>query len=254
MTIRKKIIISGWTRQGKPVKMEINPALPGTGIVFNSSLRVELKHTRAQNHTTTLSNGILRISMLEHFLAACNGLGITDLNVNLNGDELPFNDGSSLQFTRCLKDAGIVGKNSVLRVEHPLAVRTSSGLIICLPDKNLRISCLIDYPQTGPQFFSLKITPQRFAQEIAPARTFGPDNLNLQYGKLHLPFKLKTVRGWLFPSLPRFPVEPCRHKILDLLGDLAILGTPLRAEIFAYNPSHQLNLRFVRKLKRRHID
>ncbi len=250
MTIRKRVTIRGWNRQGRPVRLELSPAPAGTGIVFNSQIRADIRYARAENHTTVLAHNSCRLALVEHLLAACTGLGITDLNITLDRGEPPFADGSSRTFARRLHDAGITGRNSPFFLPGPVAVAAAGGLLIALPAPRLKISCLIDYPQTGPQFFSALITPGRFLREIAPARTFGPADTELQPLLDHLPFRIKMVDGWLFPAEPRFRAEPCRHKILDLLGDLALLGRPLRAEIFAYNPGHRLNLKLVRRLRK----
>lgn len=250
MTIRKKITIRGWNRQGRPVRLELAPAPAGTGIVFNSQLRADIRHARVEDHTTVLARDHCRLALVEHLLAACTGLGITDLKITLNCAEPPFADGSSLIFARRLKQAGITGRSRPFYLTGPVAVAAAGGLIIALPAPRLKISCLIDYPQTGPQFLSTVITPERFLREIAPARTFGPADLALKPLLDRLPFRIKTVDGWLFPAEPRLRAEPCRHKVLDLLGDLALFGRPLRAEIFAYNPGHRLNLKLVRRLRK----
>ncbi|MCX7732371.1 MAG: UDP-3-O-acyl-N-acetylglucosamine deacetylase [candidate division WOR-3 bacterium] len=250
MTIRKKFTICGWTRPGLPVRMEFSPAPAGTGIVLNSELRADIRHARVKNHTTVLIRNRCRVSLVEHLLAACAGMGITDLQLTIDRDELPFNDGSSLLFARQLKNAGITGRTEPFYLATPVAVAGTRSLIIALPAPHLKISCLIDYPQTGPQFFSTVITPERFLREIAPARTFGPADPALKPLLDRLPFRVKMVDGWLFPAEPRFRAEPCRHKILDLLGDLALFGRPLRAELFAYNPGHRLNLKLVRQLRK----
>lgn len=250
MTIRKRITIRGWNRQGQPVRLELAPAPAGTGIVFNSRVRANIRHARVENHATVICHNHCRLSLIEHLLAACTGLGITDLNVKLDSDEPPFADGSSLLFAQRLQRAGITGRSEPFPLPGPVAVTDGGGLLIALPAPRLKISCLIDYPQTGPQFFSALITPRRFLREIAPARTFGPAGTELQPLLERLPFRVKMADGWLFPAKPRFSAEPCRHKVLDLLGDLALFGRPLRAEIFAYNPGHRLNLKLVRRLRK----
>ncbi len=250
MTIRKKVTIRGWNRQGQSVRLELDPAPSGTGIVFNFRLRADINNARIEGQTTVLAHDRSRFALVEHLLAACTGLGITDLKITIDSGELPFADGSSLLFAQRLKDTGITGRTVPFYLPKPVAVTDAGGIIIALPSKNLRISCLIDYPHTGPQFFSVLITPGRFLREIAPARTFGPAGTELQPLLDRLPFRVKIINGWLFPAKPRFSAEPCRHKILDLLGDLALFGRPLRAELFAYNPSHQLNLKLVRMLRK----
>ncbi|MEO0025389.1 MAG: UDP-3-O-acyl-N-acetylglucosamine deacetylase [candidate division WOR-3 bacterium] len=250
MTISKRITIHGWNRQGQPVRLELSPAPAGTGIVFNSQLRADIRHARVENHATVLAHNSCRIALVEHLLAACTGLGITDLNITLDRGEPPFADGSSLPFARRLQQAGITGSSKPFYLTGPVAVAAAGSLIIALPCPRLKISCLIDYPQTGPQFFSALITPGRFLREIAPARTFGPAGTELQPLLKRLPFRVKIINRWLFPAKPRFDTEPCRHKILDLLGDLTLFGRPLRAEIFAYNPGHRLNLKLVRRLRK----
>uniref|UniRef100_A0A7V3UZH4 UDP-3-O-acyl-N-acetylglucosamine deacetylase n=1 Tax=candidate division WOR-3 bacterium TaxID=2052148 RepID=A0A7V3UZH4_UNCW3 len=265
MTIDKKITITGWTRTGDYVKLRIHPAPAGTGIIINS-IPALIQYARAQNHTTTLYRQKTTIHLVEHLLAACYALRITDLFVQLTPThkltfELPFCDGSSLLFTRRLlaatRNSNLTNSTThkpITSLKSPVAIRTAHRLILAIPAPCLKINCLINYRHTGEQFYSAKITPARFLKQLAPARTFGKLKNSRTHQLLRLPFRLKKFGNYLFPARPRFTFEPCRHKLLDLLGDLALLGKPLHAEIFAYNPSHQLNLKFVQELKRRTDD
>jgi UDP-3-O-[3-hydroxymyristoyl] N-acetylglucosamine deacetylase len=245
----KEYSIIGITRKGSPATMKIQPAPSGMGIVFNSCIRAAVRYAAVKNHCTVLRRGKHNLAGVEHFLAACTGLGITDLTVRLNNQELPFGDGSSRLFVPTLLKLGSANQGAPAMLTEPVAVCAANGIIIALPAPRLVIHCLIDYPLTGKQFFSCQINPHTFIREIAPARTFGPAEPELKHLLRHLHFRVKNVDGWLFPARLRFPNEPCRHKILDLLGDLALLGRQIRAEIFAFNPSHRLNIKFVRRLK-----
>ncbi|MEO0068244.1 MAG: UDP-3-O-acyl-N-acetylglucosamine deacetylase [candidate division WOR-3 bacterium] len=248
MRLLQPVKISGWGLNGKVAKMEVNGADGGAGIVFNRSIKAAVENAQVIGNCTCLKSGKGMVMMVEHFLAACYGIGISDLMVDIEGGMLPFGEGSAQPFVRAFLRAGLVNTKSqeTVKLRSPIGVKDGKGFILLVPGEKLRIHCLIDYPHLGRQFFSGFITRKFFCEEIAPARTFGRPPRHL---KERLGFGLKRVRGWVFPKRLRFNNEPCRHKVLDLLGDLALLGRPLQGEIFAFNPSHSLNLILVRRLK-----
>ncbi len=231
--------------------MSIMPAPAGSGIVFNNRIQAVIDNARVEKNQVVLKNGKSRVALVEHFLAACYALGVTDLMVMVEGGELPFFDGSSKVFVRMLRAAGLVNNYGIddFSLSRSVAVTTGQSILLVFPSSRLRINCLIDYPHTGAQFFSTLITPRIFSQQVAPARTFG----RVAKAKIFrlqqmVSCQLKSTNGWFFPAYQRMSAEQCRHKLLDILGDLALLGWYLRAEIFAYNPSHRLNLRLIRRL------
>jgi UDP-3-O-[3-hydroxymyristoyl] N-acetylglucosamine deacetylase len=186
--------------------------------------------------------------MVEHLLAATSILGITDLDAAVHGGELPLLDGSSLPYVRALRRAGIVRLAGHITPLTPAAavVRDRSGCAAAAPARRFTVTVVVG-PPASRSWSSSSLTAPEFAAGAAPARTFGPCRAP---GRLRLPFAVRLRRGLWFPARQRVPDEPCRHKLLDLLGDLALLGRPLRAQVVALRPSHRLNLALVRILDR----
>jgi len=192
--------------------------------------------------------------MVEHLLAACHGLGVTDLDVVSDGAELPLGDGSALPYVRLLGRAGVVRSAEPvepLRPGVPVLVSEGRRFIAAVPAPRLQLSCLARLP--GPVVQHCLVRPHRgFARELAPARTFGVTRAACgpTQRALRLPFRLERRGRLVLPTRPRFADETCRHKALDLFGDLWLLGRPLQAEVFAFCPGHGLNIRFARRLQR----
>jgi UDP-3-O-[3-hydroxymyristoyl] N-acetylglucosamine deacetylase len=194
--------------------------------------------------------------MVEHLLAACLGLGITDLAVATNGRSLPFGDGSAEPYVRLFERAGIVRYRTgprPTRLKGPVLVHSGKRFIAAVPALGLTVNCLTRFPALGAQFFSVAVTPSSFAGELARARTLAitTQTTTALTRRLGLRFRLARSGRFVHALRPRFADEPCRHKALDLLGDLALLGRPLEAEVFAFMPGHRLNLAFAREVERR---
>jgi UDP-3-O-acyl-N-acetylglucosamine deacetylase len=193
--------------------------------------------------------------MVEHLLAACFGLGVTDLAVETNGAELPIGDGSAEPYVRLLKKAGIVRYKDgprPARLNRPVRVREGARFIAAVPARGLVINCLTRFPEFGPQFCTFAATPASFLRTVARSRTLAQTSMSpAALGrKRGLRFRLKRVGRFVCAERWRFSDEPCRHKALDLLGDLALLGRPLEAAVFAYMPGHRLNIAFAREIER----
>ncbi|MBM5800555.1 MAG: UDP-3-O-acyl-N-acetylglucosamine deacetylase [Cyanobacteria bacterium K_DeepCast_35m_m2_023] len=197
----------------------------------------------------TLDSGPL--ATVEHLLAALAGCGITQAEIWVEGDEIPLLDGSALNWVEAIAEAGLAplgARPPVALLTAPLTVQQGISFATALPAQRLSVAAAVEYPQAaiGRQVFSLELTPQRFVEEIAPARTFGfrdqVDQLRaaglIQGGALDNALVCDGDR-WLNPPL-RFADEPVRHKLLDLLGDLALAGLPV-AQVFAYRGSHGLH-------------
>lgn len=254
-TIRHPAALSGtnvWRRER--VTVTLAPATPESGIVING-IPATTRNAWNFEHSTCLRRGRSRVKMIEHLLAACAGLGITDLSVALDSDEMPLLDGSSLPFVRAIRRAGLADIGAAIRpplLSRPVVVEGPKGFAAAVPARRLHVTVLIDRPAVPePQLFSSSVTPAAFARAIAPSRTFGPspDSPAVTRRALGLPFALRRWNGLLFPARPRLPQEPCRHKLLDLLGDLALLGRPLCAEVLAFRPGHRQNLALVRAIE-----
>jgi len=174
--------------------------------------------------------------------------------VDTGGTELPLGDGSAEPYVRLLSRAGVVryrkGPDKAL-LKRPVLVKEGARFIAAVPAKGLTVNCLSRFPEFGPQFCSFALASAPFVNEIAPARTFAqtgasPSALRRRQG---LPFGLKRVGRFVCAVRWRFRDEPCRHKMLDLLGDLALLGRPLEAALFAFMPGHRLNIAFARQVE-----
>ncbi len=200
---------------------------------------------------TCLQVGDRRLATVEHLLAALAGTGVSQAELWVEGEEIPLLDGSGLPWVEAIAEAGLSDRGE--RVEPPLpplplTLSQGLGFVAALPNERLRLAAAIEFPQAaiGRQLYALDLTPESFVSEIAPARTFG---FREQVEQL---LAAGLIRGgaldnalvcdgdnWVNPPL-RFADEPVRHKLLDLLGDLALVGLP-RAHVFAYRGSHGLH-------------
>jgi UDP-3-O-acyl-N-acetylglucosamine deacetylase len=238
---------------GKESKITLRPAAPGTGIIFNEALKAGAKNAFIDKNSLGLTNRKIKIYFTEHLLAACYGLGVNDLFIDVTGKEIPFGDGSSLPFIKLIRSTGLKTykeKSNNCFLLMPIIVSENDSFILALPEKKLSINCLVDFPQTriGAQFWGGSINQTTIIKELAPARTFGPYQ-NYKLLEEILPFKLEIEDGLIFPKIFRYKNEMVRHKILDLVGQLALLNGWLNAKIFAFKPSHKLNQKFIKRLE-----
>ncbi len=257
---------------GRSCSVRYLPAKPDSGIVFVRTdqprpIRVAalIDNIAKRARRTALRNGTVAIETVEHCLSACAGLGIDNLEIELNGDELPSFDGSSLPFVEKLQEAGIVEQSvprKSYRIDEVIRVADGDSELVALPPfdphcDSLEIMYDLDYGSQGPisrQICTVSVEPDYFAQQIAPARTFvlKQEADALLAGGLgqHLTYADILVFGEDGPieNTLRFPDECCRHKILDLIGDLALFGCPLIGRIHARKSGHSLNHALVRAL------
>jgi UDP-3-O-[3-hydroxymyristoyl] N-acetylglucosamine deacetylase len=249
---------AGLTGKGYPgrgnASVRLSPAGPGTGIWFNRGVQATVSNAGVSSHATYLGRGRHKVRMVEHLLAACLGCGVTDLAVQTGGAGLPVGDGSAEPYVRLFREAGIVRYKDgpePLRLDRPVLVRRDARFIAAVPAEGLTINCLTRFAEFGPQFCSLALTPASFVRTVARSRTLAqtdasPAAVRRRFG---LSFRLRRAGRFVCAERWRFPDEPCRHKALDLLGDLALLGRPLDAAVFAYMPGHRLNLAFARRVE-----
>ena len=192
-----------------------------------------------------------RLATVEHLLAALAGVGLTAVTLLVEGDEIPLLDGSAQPWVEAIAEAGLqaLGRRPVSEpLSRPITLQQGQSFATDLPCDRLRIGAAIEFSQAaiGRQLFSLELTPAAFVREIAPARTFGfreqVEQLRaaglIQGGALDNAL-VCDGDAWLNPPL-RYPDEPVRHKLLDLLGDLALAGLP-QAQVFAFRGSHGLH-------------
>lgn len=250
---------AGFTGKGSlgrgNASVRLSPAGPGTGIWFNCSVQATVSNAGVSGHATYLGRGRHKVRMVEHLLAACLGCGVTDLAVQTGGAGLPVGDGSAEPYVRLFRETGIVRYKDgpePLRPKRPVLVTQGKRFIAAVPAKGLTINCLTRFPEFGPQFCSFTLTPASFVRNVARSRTLAQTGMSpaAVRKKFGLPFRLKRARRFVRAERWRFRDEPCRHKALDLLGDLALLGRPLDAEVFAFMPGHRLNIAFARDVER----
>ncbi|MFN9661092.1 MAG: UDP-3-O-acyl-N-acetylglucosamine deacetylase [Cyanobacteriota bacterium] len=199
---------------------------------------------------TCLQLGTRRLATVEHLLAALAGTGVSHAELWVEGGEIPLLDGSALPWVEAIAEGGLraLGPRQPLLLPQALTRHLGESFAVALPAARPRLAAAVEYPQAaiGRQVFSLLLTPQAFVAELAPARTFGfldpVEQLRasglIQGGALDNALVCDGER-WLNPPL-RYPDEPVRHKLLDLLGDLALVGIP-QAQVFAYRGSHGLH-------------
>jgi len=257
---------------GQRVTVSFKPAPPDHGIVF---VRVDLPdaprvpasidHVALSDDNTrrtTLSHKGVQIHTVEHVLAALAGLGIDNAVVELDADEpAEPTDGSCDSFVDILTDAGIEEQDAELQyleIVEPVTFDDGNVHIAASPHDGFRLSFTIDYENRtiGTQYASFELTEKTFLEEIAPARTFAlqSDVEDLQKRGLIKGGSLENAivvgkDGIVNQSDLRFPDEFVRHKILDLLGDLALLGMPLRGHVYASKSGHSTNVKFVDRLR-----
>lgn len=210
--------------------------------------------------STELSQNGATVRTVEHLLAALSGLGITDVRIEVDGPELPLLDGSAQGWVRAIAQAGCQPLNHAAPppwdLPHAVTVQARDAFVTAIPAPHAQLTYGIDFPYAaiGQQWHSWQPDQEDFATAIAPARTFGfadqIDHLRrqglIQGGSLENAL-VCDHDGWLNPPL-RFANEPARHKLLDLVGDLSLLGPFPRAHIVAYKASHQLHLQLAQAL------
>jgi UDP-3-O-[3-hydroxymyristoyl] N-acetylglucosamine deacetylase len=243
-------------------KVELHPAPAGSGLTF---IRTDLNDLRipalqasttALDYATTVGKDDVAIGTVEHLLSAVFAYGITDLDIHIDGAEVPIVDGSALPFTHLLDAAGVRNLGATigaLRVTQPIEVVDGVKSIRIVPASKLSVRYRIDFnhPLIGRESLQFQLDPDQFARKIAPARTFGflREVEQLRAAGLARGGSVENCivlddQGVVNGAL-RFRDEFVRHKILDLLGDLALLGRPLIGEIIANRAGHAMHSRLV---------
>jgi len=245
--------------------MTLRPAEAGGGIAFRRTDRPgPVIPARVEQVTATEScvalGGESGVRTVEHVLSAARALGVDNLLIELDGPEVPGMDGSALPFVRALRDAGLRAQSApraVLRVQAPVWVGDGAGgCAVALPAAQLSLTCVVTLraPAAGDQAATFDAAAGAYEEEIAPARTWGyeRDAASLRARGLALGASLENtlaIGGTGFLNAPRFENEPARHKVLDLLGDLALLGAELAAAVIAVRAGHTLHVALARALR-----
>lgn len=266
-TLKRPLTLRGiGLHSGKRVQMTINPALANSGIVFQRmdldgqpEIQAEARNVFSSRLCTVLRGDSASVGTVEHLLSALYGLGVDNARVCVDSEELPVCDGSARPFVQALREAGLrtlpMGR-TFFRVRRDLEVREGVRFIRIKPFGGLRINCTVDFdhPLVNNQTHVFHNNNGGYIKEIAPARTFGflKDVKALrkagmaQGGTLENAIVIDRF-AILNPGGLRFTDEFVRHKILDILGDLALLGHPLIGEIEAHRSGHELHHRLIMK-------
>ena len=264
-TLRREVGCTGiGLHSGRPVRLRLLPAPAQHGIRFaRTDVGVEipatLAHVGEQDHATTLSRDGVSIGTVEHLLAALAGLGVDDARVEVDGPEVPVLDGSAAPFVILLHEAGLrplAVPRLHIRVKEPVAVVHGGKSARLTPADHFEIDYSIgfDHPLLRHQAVSVRVTPRSFTEQVAPARTFGflREVEMLRKSGLALGGSLENAvvigeTGVLNNKL-RFEDEFVRHKVLDAVGDLALLGFPLLGRLEATRAGHALHTAVAQKL------
>ena len=251
---------------GVAVNIRLLPAPANTGIVFKrvdlEGFRVEAlarNVTRVSYATSLMKRGVL-ISTTEHLLSALVGCGVDNVFVEIDSLETPIGDGSALPFVRLIQRTGgrkQRGRRHYLQVLKPVEVVDGNRRVAIYPSDSYRISYRIefDHPLIGVQEMDFELEQEDYRSSIASARTFGflqeaemlRESGLVQGGSLENAVVL-TPEGVMNPEGLRFPDEFCRHKILDLIGDLALVGHPVLGHVVADRAGHAMHFALVSKL------
>ncbi|MGH9665205.1 MAG: UDP-3-O-acyl-N-acetylglucosamine deacetylase [Bryobacteraceae bacterium] len=266
-TIQRAVAASGvGLHSGVPVQIKILPAPPSTGIVFlrsdldNFPVPASWRHVARVSYATSLMRQGVLISTTEHLLSVFYSMGIDNAYVEIDNLEVPILDGSGMPFVNLIRAAGIREyrrRKRYLRVRRPVSVEGGGKRITIVPADRFLLTCDIffDHPLVRHQVLDLEVTPERYADEIAPARTFGfaheldqMRNMGLIRGASLENAVCFQGREVLNPEGLRFPDECCRHKALDLIGDLALIGKPLLGQVIAERAGHAMHAALVAKI------
>lgn len=270
-TLQKEASASGiGLFTGEKVSLRCLPAPPNTGIVFQRvdlpgkpEIPARLSHVRETPRCTRLANREASITMVEHLLSALSALKIDNARIEVEGPEIVAGDGSAKLFVELIEKAGIALQEAPrrsLKITQPVYWSEGEVHLIALPANEFRISYTLHYPQSpllGSQYFTLSLTPDQYREEIAPCRTFS------LYEEI-IPFIEKgIIKGGglenalviqgdriMNPEGARFPNEMVRHKILDLVGDLSLVGVPILGHILSVRSGHSSNVAFAKMISK----
>jgi len=266
-TVQRAVEASGvGLHSGVPVHIRILPAPVSAGIVFlrtdleNFPIPASWRHVARVSYATSLMRKGVLLSTTEHLLSVFYSMGIDNAYVEIDNLEVPILDGSGKPFVELIRQAGVRQyrrKRRYLRIRRPVSVEDRGKRISILPAESFRLTCETDFPHpmVGRQSLELEVTPERYASEVAPARTFGFEYELAQMRDMGLIrgasldnavcFTRETV---LNPGGLRMPDECCRHKALDLIGDLALLGRPLLGHVIAERAGHAMHAALVARI------
>jgi len=251
---------------GNRVHMTILPAPANSGVRFRRvdldgkpEIEARVENVSETNRSTTLAKGNVKVHTVEHVLAALAGYGIDNAVIELDANEPPIADGSSREFCKIIQAAGIVAlpeKRDFFTPTEPIELRLGETTMTLFPDEQFKITCTsADKKGRFTQFFSTEVNPQTWEKELAHARTF------CFYEEIEFLFKNGLIKGGSLENAVvirddavltteplRYREEFVRHKMLDIVGDLSLLGRPIRGHVIAVRPGHAGNCELAKKI------
>ncbi|MBI1882629.1 MAG: UDP-3-O-[3-hydroxymyristoyl] N-acetylglucosamine deacetylase [Chlamydiae bacterium] len=267
-TISKKVSYSGIAlHTGNKTRITFLPAPPNTGIEFvrmdlpeRPVVKARLSNVTGVTRGTTIEEKGVKVHTVEHVLAALMGCGIDNLLIEMEANEPPVGDGSSLAFVEMIRSSGIEEQASLktcLRLSRPVYYEEGDASLVAIPSESCRISFTLSYKDSKikDQFYTVEVNEENFISQIAPCRTF------CFYHEVEYLMKQGLIKGGSLDNAVvvgkdaifskeslRFPDECVRHKVLDLMGDLYLLGKPFKAHVMAIKSGHAMNFEFAKRL------
>lgn len=267
-TLRQSVSYSGiGLHSGNRVTMTLLPAPPNTGIRFRRvdldgkpEIEARIENVSQTNRSTTIAKGSAKVQTVEHILATMAGYGIDNAVVEVDANEPPIGDGSAREYCKMVEQGGIALQAEVrepYRITEPLQIQTEDTLMSIFPHDRLKISCTSsDKAGRFSQFYTVEISPETWKREISQARTF------CFFEEIEYLIKNGLIKGGSLENAVvirddavltteplRYPEEFVRHKILDIIGDLSLIGRPLCGHIIAVRPSHSANCELARLIQ-----
>lgn len=266
-TIGRSVTFSGiGLHSGNRVNMTLLPAEVNSGVRFRRvdldgkpEIEARVENVSETNRSTTLTKGNVKVHTVEHVLAALAGYGIDNAVIELDANEPPIGDGSSREFCRLIQSAGVVALNEKREPyipTEPIELQLGETMMTLFPDTGFKVTCTsADKKGRFTQFFSTEITPKTWEKELSHARTF------CFYEEIEFLIKNGLIKGGSLENAVvirddavltteplRYPEEFVRHKILDIVGDLSLLGRPIQGHLIAVRPGHAGNCEMVRRI------
>ena len=267
-TIAREASFSGiGLHTGNLTTLTFKPAPPNSGVTFfrvdlpdHPAVKADIDHVVDVSRGTTIGVNGVRVHTVEHVLSAVAGLGIDNVNIEVDANETPVGDGSALPFLRALKRAGIAEQDAereYIRITQPVYYKSDDVTLSVLPADELRLTMTIayDHVAVGTQYASMVLAPDVFEREIAPARTY------CFLREVRMLQEQGLIKGGspenavvigddaILNDDLRFPDEFVRHKIMDLIGDTFLLGKPMKGHIIAVKSGHATHAMFTRQIK-----
>lgn len=260
-TVASSVTLEGvGLHTGQSSRVGIWPSDRGALVFHRNGDRIpaHLLHVSQTARCTTLGGAENGVSTVEHLLASLDAMDITSAEIRMDGPEVPALDGSAARFVESLLDAGrraLPSARRTLSISEPVWLSDNGAHMLALPAPHYRLTVAVDFPHPliGRQVVDVVLSSSSFARELAPARTFGFAHELEELARLGLARGGSIENALVFTedaiTTPlRFPDEPARHKALDVVGDLALIGARPLIHLIATRPSHRLNIAFARLL------